>query len=519
MNGGHGPTFVMGHARKQAQTNPVWFSEQILQLRQLDGEPSLDENPAASWAMDEWQIELHEAIGDVVRKKRGMPTICNHEGKNFITVRSMHGPGKTLTSAAIVHWFGFAFEQPLIVMTAPKLSQVKTQLMADFARLCGRAIPGYSSLMRVDATKIVWAEDPAWVALAETAKQPENLQGKHRPNLLVVVDEASGVPESLWPVIFAALSTGDILILLIIGNPTRNVGVFADSHLRPGVAEQYYRLHVSLDKTKRVSRSWVSKMVRQYGENSPIVKIRCYGEFAADDKHQLIATSWIANAWMYEFDEDGSLPRLRVSVDVADGGEDETVVTVAKHYESHVRFLKQETFSFSSDKASVDGADEAVRLFEAYGGRKEADDFVVDSVGVGTGVAGVLVSRGYKVVRYKGGSDSDNPKSWRNRRVQSYMILRDAFREGRLSFSDDFTDDPTELQAQLCSIRSKPGVERLEDLYTREEMRAASIKSPDRADSMAMQYATQAPVVPHPPADAPARMKVIRSTLMDGLVV
>ena len=98
------------------------------------------------------------------------------------------------------------------------------------------------------------------------------------------------------------------------------------------------------------------------------------------------------------------------------------------------------------------------------------------------------------------------------------MVLRDAFRDGRLSFADDFTDDPTELQAQLCSIRSKPGSERLEDLLTREEMRSLGIVSPDRADSMAMQYATQAPRVALAAATAPVRMAVTESTLLAGLM-
>jgi hypothetical protein len=276
-------------------------------------------------------------------------------------------------------------------------------------------------------------------------------------------------------------------------------------------------MHIDLDDTSRVSRKWVEDMRRKYGENSPIFRIRCLGEFASDDANQLIATSWVAAAWEREFAEDGSIPRLRVSVDVADGGVDESVITIARHYQSHLRLIRQTAHSFAADQATIECADAAERMFLAHGGDKGRDDFVVDAVGVGTGVAGVLVSRGYRVVRYKGGAESTDSKRWRNRRVQSYMVARDAFRDGRLSFADDFTDDPTELQAQLCSVRINPGTERVEDLQTKEQMRQDGIKSPDRADSLAMQYATQAPTVAGS-SNRASRVSVTESRLLEGLV-
>lgn len=518
--GGHNPTFVFGHTRKQAQTSPIWFAEQILNMRQLDDEPSLDEKPALSWELDKWQRELLEACADVVRFREGKPTVVNHDGRNFITVRSMHGPGKTLAASLVVHWFGFAFNQPLIVMTAPKLQQVKTQLISDFERVKNRAIPGYSSLMRVDATKITWADDPSWVALAETARQPENLQGKHRPCTLVVVDEASGVPESLWPVIFGALSSGEILILLMIGNPTRLTGTFADSHLKPSVADQYYRMHVTLDKTKRVSRDWVAKMARQYGENSPVYKVRCLGDFADSYENQLITLQWVVDALNREQDTDGSVPKRRISIDVADGGECETIITIATHYSSFKRIDKQFAYSFPPAQSPILAGKEAQRLWvEASMDRSRGDDIVVDSIGVGAGTAGYLLQADLPVIVYRGGSESDNKKLWRNRRVQSYLSMRNDFRDGRIEFADDcFTGSEAidDLQAQLCSIRTKPGTERVEDLVTKQDLLAQGLKSPDRADSLAMQYATSVPSL----MGVVGRHTIVthESTLLEGMV-
>lgn len=496
---------------RRCAEDPLFFAREVLNLQPLPTDA-----PTEDWTLDPWQCNMLCALADVERKRRGLPTVINHAGKNYITARSMHGPGKTFGSAVAMHWFNFCFPGQVFI-TAPKHKQIVTRTWGEFRKILQRAPLWYRQLIDVRDTRITWFGDKDWAAFAESAKQPENLAGKHWSYQLVIVEEATGVPEALWPVIFGALSTGTLQLLLMISNPTRNTGTFAESHLLERDAHMYFRMNIDLSETTRVSRKWVEDMRRKYGEASPIFKVRCLGEFASDDAHQLIASSWVAAAWDREWAADGSIPRLRVSVDVADGGEDESVVTVGQHHQGHLRLLRQQAFSFSSDKATVDCADAAERMFLAHGGRKEHDDFVVDSVGVGTGVAGELFSRGYKVVRYKGGAESDNSKLWRNRRVQSYMVLRDAFRDGRLSFADDFTDDPTELQAQLCSVKGKPGAERLEDLLTREEMRAAGIASPDRADSMAMQYATQAPRV-NLPANAPPRIAVVESTLLEGLM-
>jgi hypothetical protein len=216
---------------------------------------------------------------------------------------------------------------------------------------------------------------------------------------------------------------------------------------------------------------------------------------------------------------DGSLPKLRVSVDVADGGEDETVVTVARHYQSAVAILRQTSFSFKPSVAVIESADAAERMFTEWGGRKDQDDFVVDSLGVGAGCTGTLMKRGYRVVQYKGGAAAANPLKWRNRRVQTYIALRDAFRDSAIivhpeSWHDELAWD--EFEAQLTSVRTKPGTEKLEDLVTKEEMKRDGLKSPDRADSLAMQFATIAPAITGAVSTGQAISITIPSRSMEG---
>lgn len=489
-------------AVKKARLDPVWFLQKVTHIETTDEDRRLGVN----WDLDPWQKEFAEAVADVYRHKVGATTKYNRRGKNLITVRAMHGPGKTFGVAGIMHWFNFCF-RGTIVATAPKEKQLRTRLWPAFRKIRQRAGPAYSSLIHVDASKATWCGDEDWAAHAETASEPENLAGYHDEHLLFVVEEASGIREEMFPAIEGAVSAGFLTILILIGNPTKNRGTFYDSHMTDKVSKHYHKIHVDLSKTKRVSPEWVAKMKEKYGQDSPVFKIRCKGEFAEDGANQVIAMQWLADAKDRDFYEDGSLPRLRVSVDVADGGEDETVISVRRIYETCDHYLKVKRYSFPSSRAVLLSAQVAAEMFEKYGGDyRNGDDLVVDSLGVGAGTAGYLMEgivqedgtrRSYPVIPYKGGEASDDPAEWRCRRVQSYMVGRDALREGRVIFADDCFEDEQDWDdfcAQMCSVLRKEGLDQKEDLETKREMRARGLKSPDMADAHMMQYATQLPV-------------------------
>lgn len=473
------------------RTDPVWYAENVLNLT------------GDKYYLDVWQKETMQAMADVYRKRVGMKTLLNHDGKTMFTIRAMHGPGKTFTIASVMHWFNDAF-RGRIICTAPKEKQLATRLWPAFRKVAVRAGPDYSSKIKVDSTKIVWHGDEDWCALAETASQPENLAGYHDDYMLVVVDEASGVSEAMFPVIEGMVSTGVMVMVVLIGNPTKNQGSFYASHMIPRVARHYYQIHVDLAKTTRVSREWVERMESKYGRNSPVVKVRCYGEFADSDEYQLIAYAWLTEAAAREDVDTGDLPRLRITVDVSDGGADFSVFTVSIIRGNKIRVLKQLQRSYPTSEATILTANKAEALFKEYGGKITAgDDIVVDSLGVGAGTAGTLIERGYPVITYKGGESSDNPALWRNRRTQSYLACRDSHRDGLISYADDFLaeregeeGDWDDFTAQMCSIRLKQGTERLEELITKKEMKADGLPSPDRADSIAMIFATQAPHIP-----------------------
>lgn len=467
----------MSAAKKLATTiekalyNPDWFAESILNRE-----------------LDEWQSELLNAIADLDRARAGIPTLYNHELKNRFSIRSCHGSGKSSTAATIMHWYQFT-RRGIVPCTAPKLNQVSTRLFREFGLIGEKAIHGYSSIYKKTAKKITWFKRDDYIALAESGQAPENIAGFHDDNLLFIVDEASGVNENLYPAVEGALTT-DGAIMVMIGNPTKNTGEFHASHMVSSTSDLYYKMKVSYQDSPRVSQSWADGMAKKYGRKSAVFKVRCLAEFPDQAENQLLLLEWLERARTNEPPYKDQPYKLRVSIDVADGGEDSTVITVAYVYEDFTLLVKQKKFDFPSSKAPIMAAETAETIFLAYGGTKTEGDLVVDGLGVGAGTAGALIKNGYNVVVHKGGESATN-SDYRNKRAQVYFELRDALRDEKVFFTEDFVDDPAEwddIDGQLCSIQTKPGGEKVEELRSKDEMKRDGIKSPDRGDSIAMVY-------------------------------
>jgi len=445
-----------------------------------------------------------QAFADLWRIDHGEKTVINHEGLNRFSVVSGHGPGKTYFAAQLMHYAGFT-RKIQIPCVATKEKQVLTRIWPRFRAIRLGAIAEYQPFIEINDRRIFWDGDSNWFATPEASQEDVGMAGYH-PNgmddwVLFVIDEASGIRQKIFEAIAGVLSSPHTAIFMI-GNPTANQGEFYESHNKPGVMKLYYRRHVSLEDSSYTDKKYVAELIERYGRESPITKVRGFGEFADMAENQLIAYQWLLNAAENEEIVDTEFYKLRVTVDVADGGEDETIITVAKLKELQDIILKQYRFSFPAAESPILAADHAERIWKEWSGRPDTDDIVVDSIGVGAGTAGTLIQRGLPIITYRGGEHSDDTKLWRNRRVQSHLVMRNGLRDGRTVFGPQLQGatpqekkDFNDLCAQLCSIKSKPGIERVEDLETKQEMKRRGLKSPDMAEGMAMVYATQSPTM------------------------
>lgn len=454
-------------AKKKALENPKWFFNKILRF------------PAMQWQLD--------AVNVILDLRRQNPRINLHK-KPRLTIRSCHGTGKTQLLAMIMHIWNFT-TYGKIACTAPKQQQLTKRLMPRYRGSARNAIPTYKNLCRALSTEVVFNNDPDWGAVMETASDPESLAGYHDKPQLFLVDEASSKRlDPMFPTIEGALSTPGSCIVEI-GNPTRMEGEFYTHHNGKACNDMYYRMHVKpSDAPEIISQQWLDDMAAKYGKQSPIYKIRCLGEFAAFDEYILINLEHLEESYDSDHQPDGSHPSLRVSIDVADGGADSTIITAARHYDSYVEILSQTAHYFEPSKAVIEAAKAGIRVFDGFEGRKNLDDFVIDANGVGAGTAGYLMENDYNVIRHVGGEASDYPDLYRNRRVQNYIALEKNLREYKVKINTDAIDDLDELESHILSIKRRVSNEKVDDLEPKEAIKKLGLPSPDRADSLSMQF-------------------------------
>lgn len=418
-------------------------------------------------------------------------------------IASGHGIGKSAGMAQLILWAMSTHEKTKGVVTANTFKQLTTKTWPELIKWHGLLINRHwftctaTSLYHVSDEK-GWRVD----AIPWSAHNTEAFAGLHNEGrrIFIGMDEASGIADPVWETTEGALTDDNTeIIWLATGNPTRARGRFRECFTKQ--RHLWGTANVDSRTVEGVNLDRIEKWRRLYGEDSQFFNVRVRGEFVEADANQLITMEWIAEARARGFQgppDTGDVAVLRVTADVADGGEDDTVITVAKHIGPYKHILRMEKFSFQPSVATIESADAAERMFKAWGGDPaNGDDIVIDALGVGAGTAGTLMKRNLPVIAYKGGEASSSGM-YRNRRVQSYIALRNDFRDGFIILDPAMFEDESlweEFEEQLCSVRSKPGAEKLEDLVTKDEMRRAGIKSPDHADSLAMQFATATPVL------------------------
>jgi hypothetical protein len=475
----------------------------------------------------QWTLDVCESI-----RKKLVANVGRTDGYWDVVQEacaSGHGIGKSAFMAQLMLWSMSTFKECRGVVTANTDTQLRTKTWPELIKWHGLAINRH--WFKVTATRLSHVAFPdTWRidAIPWSEHNMEAFAGLHNEGkrIFLGMDEASGIAAPVWETTEGALTDSSTEIIWIAwGNPTRASGRFRECWTK----------HRSLWTTRNVdsrtvegtNQDRIERWGRIYGENSQFFKVRVKGEFSEADQDQLISLSWIAAARQRgdRPELDAALPRTRISADVADGGADDTVITIARHYGSHVQVLRQVKYSFEPSLSPILTAKAVKRMWDEWHcDAAQGDDIVIDALGVGAGTAGYLMDPDtvgcyLPVIAYKGGESASNPKAFRNRRVQSHIALRNAFRDGLIGLAPDMLDDDkswTDFEEQTCSIKSKAGTEKLEDLVTKEEMRRDGLKSPDHTESLAMQYATQTPTL-RIASHTPLETFIAASSALDGL--
>ena len=332
-----------------------------------------------------------------------------------VSIRAGHGLGKTACLAVVVFWYLECFDHAKIPCTAPSSSQLRDVLWSELAKLVrisdltskANGLPSgfwLSDLFRITQDRVLAiGHEGDWFAVARTARKeaPEALQGFHASdislsedgsaietigkggNLLFLVDEASGVPDEIYTVAEAALTSAGSRFLMV-GNPTRGKGYFADSHKKN--RDSFTTLHFSCKDSILVPSSYRERLVKNFGENSNMVRVRADGEFPKQDDDALISLELLEPCLHREARPCGD-ELFKLGVDVARFGDDRTVFILRQgHHVSHIEIHSKDDTMVTSGRVAM------------FCQLHHVDEIYVDVCGLGAGVADRLRELNFSIV-------------------------------------------------------------------------------------------------------------------------
>lgn len=396
-------------------------------------------------------------------------------------VPSAHAVGKTFIAARIVLWFLFSHYPAKVITTAPTWPQVKKLLWSEIHSAYNSSrIPLGGKLLQTELNI-----DEEWFAtgistdadVSEREFGATRVQGYHSPNLLGLFDEAPGVQQAIWTA-FESLATGSNNKLLAIGNPTSPSGSFFNACKSP----IWNKITISAFDHPNVKQGriivpgavtteWINEMRNEWGEGSPLWIAKVMGGFPAEGSDTLIPLSWAEDCIGLQLNKSSELPR-KLGIDVARYGDDKTAIV--EIIGSEVQPI--DTYQKKDTNWTIGLA---IRMNKAH----EYEAIGVDDTGVGGGVTDGLEASGLDVNAINFGASAIEDDKFENKAAEIWWNLREALKNKELSLPDD-----KELVNQLCSRRYKITRKGKIALETKDEMRKRGLKSPDKADALAIAY-------------------------------
>ncbi len=474
-----------------AQGDPAWWCENVLRVK--------------PWSK---QVEIMQSVRDNPRT----------------AVRSCHGIGKSFTAGQIILWFLNAFAPSIVLSTAPTWRQVEKlvwkEVRASYAR--ATAIDGGLGGALLPASPELHIVRDQWYAAGLSTNDPNKFQGYHEEHILVIVDEAAGVPEDIFEAIEGVL-TSEHSRLLLLGNPTSVGGTFHKAFRSPG----YHAMHISafdapnftafgiteqdfrdntweakltgpLPNPKLITPAWAYDKFLKWGPDSPAYQARVLGDFPEGGDDTLIPLAWVEAAQARWPDAEPGEP-VEIGCDVARFGRDATVIATR-------RGRRVDPLLAHSQKDTMETAGLIVAAQRETG----ASTVKVDEIGIGAGVVDRLRELKCPAVGVNVATAAAEPERFANLRAELWWNLREMLDPNPRVNPNPIALPPDDvLLADLANVRYKVDSKGRIQLESKDEIKKRLGRSPDRGDAVVLAFA------PSTKQD-PAALEVLRGLRIYG---
>lgn len=432
-----------------------------------------------------WPLLVREVLGGEPDEYQEalLNAVC--AGVRRISIRSGHGVGKTTGLAFCIICHALTREPQKTLCTAPTSTQLFDALAAETKSWFRRLPPALQDIFEIKVDQIVHREAPdsSFITFATArAETPEALAGKHSANMLIIADEASGVPEQVFEAAFGSMSGHDATFVLT-GNPIRSSGLFFDTHHR--LKHAWTTFHIPCEREDgtlhpRISPQFVAEAEEMYGRDTNQFRVRVLGEFPRAEDDVVIPFELIETA--LKRDVRPTMVRTIWGVDAAYTGGDRSTLA------------KRKGNTLTEKVKSWKGLDTMQMVGVVHNEWKDTvpserpEEILVDSIGYGAGVADRLRELGLPA---RGINVAELPamkERYVNLKTELWFTARDWFAARDCNICDDQM-----LARELAAVHYLPPTSSGKmQLEPKDKVKKVLRASPDLAEAFILTFASTA---------------------------
>ena len=435
-----------------------------------------------------WQEKILRDVGNHIRKNETMdlPEMFR------LAVASGRGIGKSALVAWLILWFLSTRLGGTIIVTANTEAQLRTRTWAELGKWLTLSLNGhwfqktatslkpqqwYEELLVRDLSidcGYYYAQQQLW-----SADSPDSFAGSHSfLGCMLIMDEASGIDKNIFSVSegFFTEPTKN-RFWFAFSNPRRNSGPFYDAfHSNRGF---WQTEQIDSRDVEETDKQLFQKMLEQYGEDSTVARVEVLGQFPNVDDDTVIPIE-LARAAV---DRDVSLTASEPIVwglDIARFGPDQSALCIRQGN----TVFEIKTFK-SMDLMQLCGA--IKNIYDSATEINKPSEILVDVIGLGSGVVDRLAEQGLPVRGINVAESPASKKNYLNLRAELWFSIKDWLtrRDCRLPNDDELI---AELVSPMYSYTSSGKIK----IEAKEAMKKRGIKSPDKADALALTMASSA---------------------------
>jgi phage terminase large subunit len=397
-----------------------------------------------------------------------------------VAIRSGHGIGKTAFLSWLILWWVLTRSPSRIACTANTASQLSDILWAEVAKWHRRMPDGLKELIEVTSAKVeLTGQDSFAVARTARRETPEALQGFHSQNMLFLVDEASGVDDIIFEVGEGAMSTEGAKTVMT-GNPTRTSGYFYEAFNK--MKDSFFTMKVASQDSTQVGPKFIDDMIKKYGEDSNIFRVRVLGEWPEADDDGVIPLHLLQSAATRDQVAADTTPVVW-GLDVARFGTDKSALCKRKGN------VVTEPIKSWRNKDLMEMCGIILNEYETTTWSDRPVEILIDSIGLGAGVVDRLTELDLPVRGINVAESASMGERYGRLRDELWFLGKEWFEARDCTIPD---------QEELIDDLSKPRFSFLSNgklkVEGKDEMKRRGLNSPDLADAFCLTFASRASI-------------------------